>query len=248
MTLLPLQAGRWQAELDGQGTDILMADRALQGHAINAKKDWLSPEQMRLRVDREVMSRNPIDRLIESGMYRREYNPLAGKRPTSRGRYALRQDPWRQDSYESTGWSHGVFLPSYGREGSLVEGGEHYTWDIMLPHRVAGLGRVTILSMTPSQRIVDAMPESPELVTPAEREVATRLFDFAEVLRAADLMPPDEDEYFERPWKWDGEYQAWIESGSPPIPDLIAEATGRSPVSLPWERFVRTCRERYGSP
>jgi hypothetical protein len=85
------------------------------------------------------------------------------------------------------------------------------------------------------------------LVAPAERVIVARIYGFAEVLRAADLMPPDEDEYFERPWKWDGEYRAWIDSGGPPVPDLIAEATGRAPVSLPWERFVRTCRERFAA-
>jgi hypothetical protein len=35
------------------------------------------------------------------------------------------------------------------------------------------------------------------------------------ILRAAGAMPPNEDEYWERPWKWNDEYQAWLEQGKP---------------------------------
>lgn len=134
MTLLPLLPGPWQSDLDNEATDLLTADRALQGKAINAKKDWLSPDQLAERRDREVMSNHPIDRLIESGLYRRAHNPLAGTRPTGRSRFSLRDDPWRQDFYESTGLAVGVFIPSWSGTDRLVEGGGHYTWDIMLPH------------------------------------------------------------------------------------------------------------------
>lgn len=137
MSLLPLTPGHWQADLEKQATDILMADRALQGNAINAKKDWFSEDQLRMRQDREVLSAHPVDRLIEAGLYRRAFSPLAGKRPTRRGRFSLRQDPWHQDSYEAFGWGGHVFAPSWSRPDRIVEGGEHYTWDIMLPHRVS---------------------------------------------------------------------------------------------------------------
>ena len=53
------------------------------------------------------------------------------------------------------------------------------------------------------------------LITNAECATAQRLYDFMLVLRAAGAMPPDEDEYWERPWKWNTEYQAWLERGQP---------------------------------
>lgn len=74
---------------------------------------------------------------------------------------------------------------------------------------------------------------TPELITVDERAIAQRLFDFALVLRAADAMSSDEDEYWERPWKWANEYALWVEAGSPAAPE-----TG-DPVSLSWGRFLR---------
>lgn len=65
------------------------------------------------------------------------------------------------------------------------------------------------------------------------------VFDFARILRAADLMPADEDEYWEKPWKWDPEHQAWIDAGEPAPP----EHTG-APASLAWRRFLRAATER----
>jgi len=73
-----------------------------------------------------------------------------------------------------------------------------------------------------------------DFVSPNERHVINRVFGFACVLRAAGLMPPDEDEYFERPWKWGREYVAWQEAGKPEIPDPASDTT-----DLAWERFVR---------
>lgn len=81
------------------------------------------------------------------------------------------------------------------------------------------------------------------LVPNEERVTVHRVFEFFEVLTAADAMPPDPAEYFERPWKWDREYQTWRECGSPPVPDLIGEATGRTPKSIAWERFLRALKE-----
>lgn len=78
-------------------------------------------------------------------------------------------------------------------------------------------------------------PEQLELflVPSAERGTVVRVFEFAEVLRAADLMPLDEDEYFERPWKWQTEYEVWTDCGCPSIPDPSG------PNVLRWELFVR---------
>lgn len=74
---------------------------------------------------------------------------------------------------------------------------------------------------------------TPELITVDERATVQRLFDFSLVLRAADAMSSDEDEYWERPWKWSREYILWIEAGGPAAPD-----TG-DPVSMSWGRFLR---------
>lgn len=134
--ILPLLPGPWQLRLEGEATEILIADRALHGKAISAKQDWFTEEQWELRRNREVYSDHPIDPLVESGLYRRAYNPLIRKRPTSRGRLSYRQDPWLQDTYEFTDFLHGAFLPSWSRHDRIVEGGVHYTWNIMLPNRV----------------------------------------------------------------------------------------------------------------
>jgi hypothetical protein len=61
------------------------------------------------------------------------------------------------------------------------------------------------------------------------------VFDFAQILRAAGLMPSDEDEYWEKPWKWDPERQAWVAAGEPSPPAPTA------PQSLAWRRFLRDC-------
>lgn len=121
--------------LESEATEILKTDRAMFGNAYHLKNDWFTDEQFLLRRDREVYSEHPLDPSIKSGLYRREYNPLFGKRPTKRNRYTLRQDPWMQDGYESFDWIGSVFIPSWGREDKMVEGGQHYTWDIMLPNR-----------------------------------------------------------------------------------------------------------------
>lgn len=119
--------------------DILLDWDRKQRRTVIFKADILNATQLELRREREVYSAYEIDPRIVSGLYRRSYNPLAGRRPTCRGRYSLAQDPWRQDTYESLGWSNAAH-PSYSREEDrIVEGGQHYTWDIMLPHRAPGL-------------------------------------------------------------------------------------------------------------
>lgn len=54
---------------------------------LSEKKDYLTEEQLSLRNDREVPNGHGFPEAhIFSGMYRRSYNPLAGKRPSKSGR------------------------------------------------------------------------------------------------------------------------------------------------------------------
>ncbi len=139
--LLPLTAGSWQQKIEERGTAILKTDRELRGKAHSDRQDWFTEEQFTLRRDREVYSGHPIDPLVESGLYRRAYNPQIGKRPTRRGRYSNLQDPWHQDGYESFDWTGDVAIPSWSRlVDRIVLGGQHYTWDIMLPHTAPRVG------------------------------------------------------------------------------------------------------------
>lgn len=50
---------------------------------LSEKKDFLTEEQLALRGDREIPNGHgyPEEHLF-SGMYKRAYNPLAGKRPS----------------------------------------------------------------------------------------------------------------------------------------------------------------------
>lgn len=63
------------------------------------------------------------------------------------------------------------------------------------------------------------------------------VFEFALVLRAADLMPDDEDEYWERPHKWEPEHELWTQVGAPSRPEA------GQPPSLAWQRFLRNSRQ-----
>lgn len=69
-------------------------------------------------------------------------------------------------------------------------------------------------------------------------EFSRPVWDFAQVLRAADLMPFNEDEYWEEPHKWDPEHQLWVDAGCPREPD------SGCPISLGWQRFLRDVAER----
>lgn len=64
------------------------------------------------------------------------------------------------------------------------------------------------------------------------------VYEFAVALRAADVMPLDEDEYWEKPHKWDLEHKSWVESGSPRCPEP------GDPPSVSWQRFVRSVAEK----
>ena len=72
-----------------------------------------------------------------------------------------------------------------------------------------------------------------ELITGDERSVVQRVFEFAQILQGANAMPLDEDEYWEKPWKWQPEYEKWLSLGQPWPPE------DGNPTSLMWEKFVR---------
>jgi len=69
-----------------------------------------------------------------------------------------------------------------------------------------------------------------------EHHAVLRVWNFARILRAAGLMPPDENEYFERPWKWDREYSIWRSRG---CPDLDGDATLFDDFAQAAEKAVR---------
>lgn len=73
-------------------------------------------------------------------------------------------------------------------------------------------------------------------IAPDERSTIDRIFSFAVVLREAGLMPYDEDEYWERPWKWTVEYDAWVGAGSPPDSNHPA-----------WSRFLTAVEEYFAT-
>ena len=61
-----------------------------------------------------------------------------------------------------------------------------------------------------------------------------QVFEFAVVLRDADDMPDDEDEYWEKPWRFEPVHLLWVEAGSPRCP------SDGGPPSLGWQRFLRS--------
>lgn len=73
-------------ELEAQANEILRKSR--EGVTkLSEKKDYLTEEQLNLRQEREVPNGHGFPEAhIIRGLYRREYNPLFGKRPTSAGR------------------------------------------------------------------------------------------------------------------------------------------------------------------
>lgn len=65
------EANRWLAE----------ARKGVTNHS--DKQDYLSEEQLAMRLGREVYNENGVpDKSIISGLYRRAYNPNMGKRPS----------------------------------------------------------------------------------------------------------------------------------------------------------------------
>ena len=76
------------------------------------------------------------------------------------------------------------------------------------------------------------MIDIPALVpTGEEHQVVLRLWDFSRILRAAGLLDDDQLGYFfEKPWKWQPEYDLWVAHGRPDLDgdagafDAFAEA------------------------
>ena len=62
-------------------------------------------------------------------------------------------------------------------------------------------------------------------------DLSAEVFRFALALRHAGMMPDDEDEYWERPHKWEPEHARWVAAGEP---------RPGGPDDLAWERFVRS--------
>jgi len=77
------------------------------------------------------------------------------------------------------------------------------------------------------------------LISADEREVVARIYNFALILREAGVLPDSHvaDEYFERPWKWNTEYQLWLQAGSPSPPDFPHF------LDAEWFPFVDSLRE-----
>lgn len=75
-----------------------------------------------------------------------------------------------------------------------------------------------------------------------DREAVSRIFGFATVLREAGALAEDTDQYFERPWKWQPEYELWLQAGSP----LPAEPGELHPTDFDgWPTFLAAL-EREG--
>lgn len=73
--------------LEEQANQILAESRrGITNHS--EKQDYLSEEQLQMRLSREVYNENGVpDKSIVSGLYRRTYNPNMGKRPSKLASY-----------------------------------------------------------------------------------------------------------------------------------------------------------------
>jgi hypothetical protein len=119
---------RERADLEEMADKWLLADREQMRRTdktIGAVHGILSPDQWELRERRELLTnRGEFDQGTQSGVFTRSYVPRR-LRPTTARRFSLRQDPWRQDAYESMNGSYiGAVLPMAWREE--VTSGQHY--------------------------------------------------------------------------------------------------------------------------
>ncbi len=65
-----------------EAADQMLAESRRGVTSMSAKTDYLSKEQLALRQSKEVMNRQGVsESAFMSGMYRRAFNPLFGKRP-----------------------------------------------------------------------------------------------------------------------------------------------------------------------
>lgn len=130
---------RERAGLEEMANKWLEADREIvrrTDKTIGTVHGILSPDQWELREERELLTnRGEFDQGTQPGVFGRSYVQRR-LRPTTTRRYSLRQDPWRQDAYESMNGSHiGAWLPMAWREE--VTGGQHY--ETIWPRDVAGV-------------------------------------------------------------------------------------------------------------
>lgn len=84
--------------LEAEADKFLHADR-MKARVTDRKQqgtvyDILSPEQLKLRAQKEVLTPN-IGTVVNHGVYRREYNPLFGRRPKRRS------DPYDKPEYDA---------------------------------------------------------------------------------------------------------------------------------------------------
>jgi hypothetical protein len=120
---------RERADLEEMADKWLLADRektrAKQPGGQYAVHGILSTGQWELRERRELLTnRGEFDQETQPGVFGRAH-VRRRPRPTTIRRFSLRQDPWRQDAYESMNGSHiGAVLPMAWREE--VTGGQHY--------------------------------------------------------------------------------------------------------------------------
>ncbi|ASZ74752.1 hypothetical protein KHO57_gp152 [Mycobacterium phage Phabba] len=85
MTSMRVSSGM-NYRLEAQANELLRKSR--EGVTkLSEKKDYLTEDQLELRWEKEVPNGHgfPEAHLV-SGLFKRSYNPLAGKRPTSRSR------------------------------------------------------------------------------------------------------------------------------------------------------------------
>lgn len=70
----------WSLE---QEADALLAESRQGVTALKDKRDYLTPDQLVNRAKHEILNQNGFcDESLMSGLYRRAFNPLSGKRPT----------------------------------------------------------------------------------------------------------------------------------------------------------------------
>lgn len=62
--------------------DKLLAKSREGVTALQDKRDFLTPDQLRLRIQKEVLNVTGVsDESLMSGLFKRAHNPLAGSRP-----------------------------------------------------------------------------------------------------------------------------------------------------------------------
>lgn len=80
VAMLPLMTGE-NAALEDEAA-LWLAKSRVGVTALSEKRDYLTKDQLLLRYQKEVFNGTGVsDESLMSGMYRRAYNPLSGRRP-----------------------------------------------------------------------------------------------------------------------------------------------------------------------